>query len=221
MRRRSCRLRCHVASWMSTPGLPGRPSVVAPGLDGVRQAAGGGPGDAGRDGAARGPVDAQLPAAPADLLVPGARATQPLVGLAVGPTAALLGLANCRGARLLLLQPPPAPSEEIAERNAFIAAHLAAYSPPCLTSPSTAATPRRSPAPRPASRPTSAASISGWIGKHTKEEGKGGPVAQCCCGSVFLDPGRDRRVREARFRWNRPKNHMAMGGAAGIGDAER
>lgn len=88
-------------------------------------------------------------AAPADLLVPGARATQPLAGLAVGPTAALLGLANCRGARpLLLLQPPPAPPEEIAERNTFIAARLAAYSPPCPTSPSTAATPRRSPAPR-------------------------------------------------------------------------
>lgn len=60
LRRRSCRLRRHVASWLSTRGLPGRPSVVAPGLDGVRQATGSGAGDAGRDGAAQGPDDARL-----------------------------------------------------------------------------------------------------------------------------------------------------------------
>ena len=46
---------------------------------------------------------------------------------------------------------------------------------------------------QPRAGPTSAASISGWIRKRTEEEGKGRPVAQCCCGSVFLDPEKGQR----------------------------
>ena len=137
LQRRSRCLRRHVAYWLSAPcysvcvdhpGLPGRHLVTAQGLDGVPQAAGGGAGDTGRDGAARGTEGAWLPAALADLLLPGARAAQPLAGFVVGPPAVLLGLVNRGGARLLLQQ-PPAPPERNRRAERLVATRLAIYFP--------------------------------------------------------------------------------------------